>query len=102
MYCTLVDKFAVVNTVYTRYFPAEPPARVFVRVAAWPGTFDEVDCVATCNSSLRDPSTGHRRRTGPLRRRRTPQHKEHDMADSGKAQSDLDILTRLNADYLAA
>jgi 2-iminobutanoate/2-iminopropanoate deaminase len=48
VYCTSVDKFAAVNAVYARYFPTEPPARVFVCVPAWPGAFDiEVDCVAT-------------------------------------------------------
>jgi hypothetical protein len=31
-----------------------------------------------------------------------PLPKEHDMADAANSQSDLDILTRLNADYLAA
>ena len=31
-----------------RYFPADPPARVFVNVPAWPGRFDvEIDCIAT-------------------------------------------------------
>jgi 2-iminobutanoate/2-iminopropanoate deaminase len=48
VYCTSAGKFAAVNTIYARYFPAEPPARVFVCVPAWPGTFDiEVECVAT-------------------------------------------------------
>jgi 2-iminobutanoate/2-iminopropanoate deaminase len=48
VYCTSVDNFAAINTIYVRYFPAEPPARVFVCVPAWPGTFDiEVDCIAT-------------------------------------------------------
>ena len=48
VYCTSVDNFAAINTIYARYFPAEPPARVFVCVPAWPGTFDiEVDCIAT-------------------------------------------------------
>jgi 2-iminobutanoate/2-iminopropanoate deaminase len=48
VYCTSAGKFAAVNSIYARYFPAEPPARVFVCVPAWPGTFDiEVDCVAT-------------------------------------------------------
>jgi 2-iminobutanoate/2-iminopropanoate deaminase len=48
VYCTSAGKFAAVNTIYARYFPAEPPARVFVCVPAWPGTFDiEIDCVAT-------------------------------------------------------
>ena len=48
VYCTSVSKFAAVNTIYARYFPTDPPARVFVCVPAWPGTFDiEVDCVAS-------------------------------------------------------
>src|SRR6201996_7579390 len=48
VYCTSVDLFAAVNEVYARYFPTDPPARVFVNVPAWPGAFDiEVDCIAT-------------------------------------------------------
>lgn len=48
VYCTSVDKFAAVNAVYSRYFPKDPPARIFVCVPAWPGSFDiEIDCVAT-------------------------------------------------------
>src|SRR3954464_14350199 len=47
VYCTRVDQFAAVNAVYARYFPKEPPARVFVNVPAWPGPFDiEIDCIA--------------------------------------------------------
>jgi 2-iminobutanoate/2-iminopropanoate deaminase len=47
VYCTSVEKFAVVNAVYARYFPRDPPARIFVNVPAWPGHFDiEIDCVA--------------------------------------------------------
>jgi 2-iminobutanoate/2-iminopropanoate deaminase len=47
VYCTSVEKFAAVNVVYARYFAKNPPARVFVCVAAWPGPFDiEIDCVA--------------------------------------------------------
>jgi 2-iminobutanoate/2-iminopropanoate deaminase len=47
VYCTAVDKFASVNAVYARYFPNDPPARIFVNVPAWPGHFDiEIDCVA--------------------------------------------------------
>ncbi len=47
VYCTSVDQFAAVNAVYARYFPVDPPARIFVNVPAWPGPFDiEVDCVA--------------------------------------------------------
>ena len=48
VYCTSVAKFAVVNAIYARYFPNDPPARIFVCVPAWPGPFDiEIDCVAT-------------------------------------------------------
>ena len=47
VYCTSAEGFAAVNAVYARYFPADPPARIFVCVPAWPGPFDiEVDCVA--------------------------------------------------------
>jgi len=47
VYCTSVEKFAVVNEIYKRYFPHEPPARIFVNVPAWPGRFDiEIDCIA--------------------------------------------------------
>ena len=52
VYCTSVDKFAAINAVYARYFPKDPPARVFVNVVAWPGRFDiEMDCVALATRS---------------------------------------------------
>jgi 2-iminobutanoate/2-iminopropanoate deaminase len=47
VYCTSVEKFAAVNDVYRRFFPNDPPARIFVNVPAWPGRFDiEIDCIA--------------------------------------------------------
>lgn len=47
VYCTSVEKFALVNSIYARYFPKNPPARIFVCVPAWPGPFDiEMDCIA--------------------------------------------------------
>jgi 2-iminobutanoate/2-iminopropanoate deaminase len=47
VYCTSVEKFAAVNAVYTRYFPKDPPARIFINGPRWPGPFDiEIDCVA--------------------------------------------------------
>jgi 2-iminobutanoate/2-iminopropanoate deaminase len=47
VYCTSVEQFATVNAIYARYFPKDPPARIFVCVPAWPGHFDiEVDCIA--------------------------------------------------------
>jgi len=48
VYCTSVAHFAAVNAVYARFFPVDPPARIFVCVVAWPGRFDlEIDCIAT-------------------------------------------------------
>jgi 2-iminobutanoate/2-iminopropanoate deaminase len=47
VYCTSAEKFAAVNTIYARYFPKDPPARIFVCVPTWFGPFDiEIDCVA--------------------------------------------------------
>lgn len=47
VYCTSVEKFAAVNEIYKRFFPKDPPARIFIAVPAWPGPFDiEIDCVA--------------------------------------------------------
>jgi 2-iminobutanoate/2-iminopropanoate deaminase len=47
VYCTSVEKFAAVNEVYARYFPTDPPARIFINVPAWFGPFDiEIDCIA--------------------------------------------------------
>ena len=37
-----------VNAIYARYFPKDPPARMFIPVPAWPFRFDiEIDCVAS-------------------------------------------------------
>src|ERR1700754_200784 len=47
VYVTSVDMFPAVNEVYRRYFPKDPPARIFINVPAWNGGFDiEVDCIA--------------------------------------------------------
>jgi 2-iminobutanoate/2-iminopropanoate deaminase len=47
VYCTSVEKFAAINAIYTRYFPKDPPARIFICVPAWFGPFDvEIDCIA--------------------------------------------------------
>ena len=47
VYCTDVAQFATINAVYARYFPSDPPARIFVCVPEWMGPFDiEIDCVA--------------------------------------------------------
>jgi len=47
VYCTSAESFAAVNAIYARYFPRDPPARMFVVVPAWPFRFDiEIDCIA--------------------------------------------------------
>jgi 2-iminobutanoate/2-iminopropanoate deaminase len=47
IYCTSAKHFAAVNSVYRRYFPVDPPARIYVCVPEWTGPFDiEIDCVA--------------------------------------------------------
>ena len=47
VYCTSAEKFAAVNAIYDRYFPHNPPARIFVCVPQWFGPFDiEIDCIA--------------------------------------------------------
>ena len=45
--CISADRFKAFNEVYKRYFPKNPPARIFFCVPEWTGPFDvEVDCVA--------------------------------------------------------
>jgi 2-iminobutanoate/2-iminopropanoate deaminase len=52
VYCTSAEKFAAVNAIYARYFPSDPPARIFICVPEWPGPFDiEIDCVAMVGAS---------------------------------------------------
>jgi 2-iminobutanoate/2-iminopropanoate deaminase len=47
VYVTNVEMFPKVNEVYRRFFPQDPPARIFINVPAWNGGFDiEVDCIA--------------------------------------------------------
>lgn len=47
VYCTSAEKFAAVNAIYARYFPEDPPARIYVCVPQWFGRFDiEIDCIA--------------------------------------------------------
>ena len=56
VYCTKVEAFAAVNQVYARYFPIDPPARIFINVAGWPGPFDiEIDCIAAAGDSACSP-----------------------------------------------
>src|ERR1700743_2606844 len=47
VYCASVEKFSAVNGVYTRYFPKDPPAPIFINVLAWKAGFDiKIDCMA--------------------------------------------------------
>ena len=47
VYCTSTKHFAAFNTIYARYFPVDPPARIFVCTPEWFGPFDiEIDCIA--------------------------------------------------------
>jgi 2-iminobutanoate/2-iminopropanoate deaminase len=47
IFCTSAKHFAAVNTIYARYFPEAPPARIFVCIPEWTGPFDiEIDCIA--------------------------------------------------------
>lgn len=46
VYLTDMDAFAEVNAVYERFFPADPPARVAIGVAALPkGAQVEIDAI---------------------------------------------------------
>jgi 2-iminobutanoate/2-iminopropanoate deaminase len=47
IFCTSAKHFATVNAIYARYFPVDPPARIYVCVPEWTGSFDiEIDCIA--------------------------------------------------------
>jgi 2-iminobutanoate/2-iminopropanoate deaminase len=45
--CINADRFRKFNEIYKRYFPKNPPARIFFCVPMWTGPFDiEIDCIA--------------------------------------------------------
>jgi 2-iminobutanoate/2-iminopropanoate deaminase len=47
VFCTSAAHFAAFNAIYARYFPVDPPARIFTIVPEWTGPFDvEIDCIA--------------------------------------------------------
>jgi 2-iminobutanoate/2-iminopropanoate deaminase len=47
IFCTSAKHFLAVNAIYARYFPENPPARIFVCIPEWTGPFDiEIDCIA--------------------------------------------------------
>jgi 2-iminobutanoate/2-iminopropanoate deaminase len=47
IFCTSAKHFAAVNAIYARYFPENPPARIFVCIPEWTGPFDiDIDCIA--------------------------------------------------------
>ncbi len=47
VFVTNAAYFEIINEVYARYFPTDPPARTFITVGSWPWPFDvEIDCIA--------------------------------------------------------
>ena len=47
IFCTSAKHFATVNAIYARYFPVDPPARIYVCIPEWTGSFNiEIDCIA--------------------------------------------------------
>jgi 2-iminobutanoate/2-iminopropanoate deaminase len=47
IYASNAGFYSVINRVYARFFPENPPSRTFVPVASWPMEFDiEIECVA--------------------------------------------------------
>jgi 2-iminobutanoate/2-iminopropanoate deaminase len=47
IFCTSAKHFPVVNAIYARYFPENPPARILVCIPEWTGPLDiEIDCIA--------------------------------------------------------
>lgn len=49
--CISKDRFKTFNEIYKRFFPTNPPARIFFCVPEWTGPFDiEVDCIALTKS----------------------------------------------------
>jgi 2-iminobutanoate/2-iminopropanoate deaminase len=52
IYGTSARYFATVNAIYARYFPDDPPARIFVCISEWTGPFYiEIDCVAVVSGA---------------------------------------------------
>ncbi len=49
--CISKDRFKTFNEIYKRFFPTNPPARIFFCVPEWTGPFDiEIDCIALTKS----------------------------------------------------
>ena len=47
VFVTNAAYYRIVNEIYGRYLPHDPPARTFVAMASWPMEFDiEIECVA--------------------------------------------------------
>ena len=47
VYGTSTKHFAPFNAIYARYFPVDPPARIYVCIPEWTGPCDiEIDCIA--------------------------------------------------------
>ena len=51
--CVSPERFKAFNEIYKRYFPKNPPARIFFCVPVWTGPFDiEIECIASGKTSL--------------------------------------------------
>jgi len=47
IFVTNAAYYNVINEIYRRHFPHDPPARTFVAMSSWPMEFDiEIECVA--------------------------------------------------------
>ena len=47
VFVTNAAYYRIVNEIYGRYFPHDPPARTFVAMSSWPMELDiEIECVA--------------------------------------------------------
>jgi 2-iminobutanoate/2-iminopropanoate deaminase len=63
--CISAERFKTFNEIYKRYFPKNPPARIFFCVPEWTGPFDiEIDCVAVTKSGKDSGVGGQQVRQG--------------------------------------
>ena len=48
--CISAERFNTFNEIYKRYFPKNPPARIFFSVPEWTGPLISSHCVAVTKS----------------------------------------------------
>jgi 2-iminobutanoate/2-iminopropanoate deaminase len=71
VYCTSVEHFTAVNAIYARYFPEDPPARIFVCVPEWFARSISRSIASPCRRACR---LDRDRRGRPSRRPLEPVH----------------------------